>query len=108
MTQRTPNQNKSMHLYLTMLADELNAAGYDMRKVITMPIRATGENLKETMLKPIMNSLFPDVESTTELTTIQMMDVYEVMNAATAERLKVSIEWPSKERLYYEARGYVK
>ncbi|CAN8141896.1 hypothetical protein THIOSC13_810009 [uncultured Thiomicrorhabdus sp.] len=40
-----------------------------MRELIQIPIKPTAENVKETMIKPIMNALYPGKESTTELTT---------------------------------------
>ena len=56
---RTTQQNNSLHLYLTELADALNAAGYDFTdgKVITLPVSFTQENVKETMFKKVMASL---------------------------------------------------
>lgn len=96
--QRTGKQNNSLHLYISLLADTLAAAGYDMRQIIKVEITPTPENVKETMIRPIMKALFPDVTSTAQLTTKQINQVYDVVNRATAERLGVSIEFPSEEK----------
>jgi len=95
--QRTTLQNASLHVYAKLLAEKLAEAGLDMRKVIKVDITPTPENVKETMIKPVMTSLFPDKKSTRELSTKEIQQVYEVMNRATAERLGISIEWPSIE-----------
>ena len=65
--------------------------------VVKLPIRQTKENVKENMFKPVMNALYPDIKSTTDLSTTQMQHVYEVFNVAMGERLGVSADWPSIE-----------
>ncbi len=79
-----------------MLADEMNAAGYDFRKVIKVPVTFTGDNVKENMFKVIMNAMYCDKDSTTELSTVEIQNVYETMNAATAEKFGISIPWPDR------------
>lgn len=100
---RTDQQNKALHLYCELLAAALDSAGYDMRKLIKVPIKPTKENVKETMVRPVLNALYPDIKSTTEVTTVQMQELYEVLNRATAEKLGISIPWPSEESLSQEA-----
>ena len=99
---RTQQQNKCLHSYLTQVAAEMDAAGLDMRAVITVPIKPTLENVKHEMFKPVMRKTFPGVESTTELTTIQMQEVYEGFNAAIAQSLGISGDWPN-----YENKGEI-
>ena len=96
---RTALQNNALHLYLQRLAEALDASGMDMREVIRIPIQPTKENVKENMLRPVMKAMYPDKNSTTELTTKETMALYEVMNRATAERLGISVPWPCKEEL---------
>lgn len=97
--QRTTQQNKALHLYLERLAEALGDAGYDMREVIKVPIKPTKENVKEEMLKPVMKALWPNKKSTTELSSAEIGELYEVMNAATAGRLGISVLWPSEDEL---------
>ena len=103
MTTRTPTQNNALHLYLERLATALADSGQDMRQVIQVPIKPTKENVKELMLKPVMNALYPDITSTTKLSTAQVSELYETMNAATSERLGVSVTFPSHEELIQES-----
>ena len=101
--QRTHQQNRALHLYCQMVADELNAAGYDAQTVITLPISLTQDIVKDCIFRVIMRALYPDYESTTELSTTEMQNVYENMNAATAEKFGVSIPWPSEEAMQFDA-----
>lgn len=94
---RTLSQNAALHLYLTRLAEAMDEAGMDMKQVIHLPIRPTQENVKETMWKPVMNALYPEIKSTTELSTAQMVEVFENFNRAIGERLQIHVEWPSEE-----------
>ena len=48
------------------------------------------------MFKRVMKSLYPDKDSTTELTTVQVQDVYENLNRFTAERFGVGLQWPDR------------
>lgn len=93
---RTLTQNKALHLYFTQLADKLNDSDCTVQETITVPIAFTSQWVKEYMFKGIMSSMFPDLKSSSELSTTQLQEVYEVMNAATADRLGVSIEFPNR------------
>lgn len=99
MTTRTLRQNRALHLYIRQLAEAMDTAGMDMRKTIKVPIRPTEENVKETMIKPVMEAMWPDIHSTTELSTAQIGELYEVVNRFTAERLHLSIPFPSGEEV---------
>jgi len=99
MTQRTPPQNRSLHKYCNDLAHELNMAGYDFNdgRVIRLPVSFTKENTKKYIFHRVMRSLYPDIDSTADLTTVQMQDVYENVNRITAEQWGISVPWPSNE-----------
>lgn len=97
MSQRTPTQNASLHVYARLLAEGLNDAGYDVQTVITVPVSFTDKTVKKYMIKPIMKALYPDYESTTELSTTEIQEVYENLNRLTGEKFGVSIPWPSNE-----------
>ena len=104
MTQRSVSQNASLHLYLERIAEQLAESGQDMRLIVKIPIIPTKENIKEDLFKPFMHRIYPDIESTTQLDTKQMAFLYEVFNAAMAEKLKVSADWPSEMSLYNESQ----
>ena len=107
MTQRSPQQQKSLEVYCRGLADGLNAVGYDFTdgKVIRLPVAFTQENVKEYMFKKVMASLYPDKErkdgtfSTTDLDTKEIQKVYENLNLFTSEKFGVGMTWPSREDL---------
>ena len=66
--QRTLTQNRAIHKYCSMLADDLNGAGYDMKKVIKkeVDIPWSGDAAKDFLWRPIQKALgLP--ESTTDL-----------------------------------------
>jgi len=81
-----------------MLAESLNDSGQDMRMVLKPEIEIpwTLESIKMLMFKPIAKAMF-DVESTKDLDTKQISEVYEVLNRHTAEKLGVSVIWPHEE-----------
>ena len=93
---RTKKQNRCLHSYLGQMAKKLNKAGYDFKQVVKLPVSFTTSNMKEYMFKPVMTKTYPEIKSTTELTTKQMQDVYEGFNAAMADRLGVSGSWPDR------------
>lgn len=99
---RTSSQNKALHLWIRKLAEAMDDSGMDMRTVVKVPIKPTEANVKEEMLKPVMEALWPDIHSTTELSTAQIGELYEVMNRFTAERLHISVPFPSEEEMRQE------
>lgn len=102
---RTPTQNKAMHLYFTQLSDALNSAGYDIKKTMKagVDIPWTPSAVKERLWKVIENVMYQH-ESTTQLTTEQCSQVYEVVNRKIATTTGVSVPWPSKEELIHQSR----
>ena len=102
--QRSGQQNKALHKYCQMVADEMNAAGYDAQTVISLPISLTPEIVKECIFKVIMKALYPDKTSTTELSTTEIQDVYEIMNNAIGVKFGISMDWPSDESMSEEQR----
>lgn len=93
--QRTIKQNRAFYKYCELLANALTEAGHeDMRTVIKVPIAPTKELVKHNMVHPVMKAMFPDIDSSADLSTVQMQQLYEQMNLFTSERLGVSVEWP--------------
>lgn len=103
---RTTRQNKALHLFFTMLMQELNDAGLDQRKVLkpSVDIPWTPHAIKEQLWRPIQESLLGK-ESTTELETKEMTQVWEVLNRHLGEKFGVHVPFPSEEQLFdYEQR----
>lgn len=109
MTQRTTLQNRSLHKWATLMADSMNAAGYEQRAVM--------ENLHEdfdvpwsmeavkSIFRRVAGIMYPDVESTADLTTTQIQRVYEVVDAKLAEITGIRHEWPSEESMREKQRN---
>ena len=97
---RTGQQNKALHLYLTMLASALNAAGFDQRKVLAamkdgVEIPWSPDAAKENLYRPIMRAILGK-ESTADLEVTEVSRVYEVLNRFTAERFGISLQFPDR------------
>ncbi len=87
---RTLNQNRAIHLYLRLLADEMNKQGVTLQQVVKAiqraEIRPTEHNLKEVVWREMQKALFGK-ESTTELTTAEVDKVYEMVNAFVTTKI---------------------
>lgn len=99
--QRSKLQNRAIHAYLTMVANELQNQGQTMQdvvKVITkVEITPTKENVKEIIWREIQKALYGKV-STTELTTDQVSKIYEVMSMFLAREFEIDLPFPSEEQ----------
>lgn len=97
---RTARQNRSMHKWLQELAEALNAAGLDMRRVLKaeVDIPWTQVSAKEFLWRPIQQAMTGH-ESTTEPTTKDYIAIQETLIAHLAKKFGVSVEWPSIDRM---------
>lgn len=97
--QRTGAQNNAAHLYFEMLAHELNAAGYDMKKVLKheVDIEWSKEMVKRYLWKPIQKALY-DTDSTAELEKDQVSKVYEHLNRLIGEKCGIHVPFPNEEK----------
>lgn len=84
---RTTQQNRALHKFFTLLAEELNNAGLDQRKVLKpgVAIPWSGESIKSQIWKPIQQALY-EKKSTTELLKKEEIDkIYNVINKHLSE-----------------------
>ena len=100
MTQRTLKQNKSLHKFFTILAQDLNDAGLDQRKVLKPGIEIpwTSATIKAQLWKPIQDVML-EKESTTELTTKEVNQVYEVLIRHLGEKFGITTAFPSEQEI---------
>lgn len=72
---RTPQQNKSLWLYFSMVAKALNQAGLDMKKVLkpTVDIDWSKYTVHDYLWLPIQKALF-NTSSTTELKKLEQIN----------------------------------
>jgi len=98
MNSRTLQQNKALHKYCRMLSEALNDAGLDMKAVLKpeIDIPWSESTVKEHLWKPIQSAMI-DKESTTELDTKEVNQVYEVLNRHLAAKLGLSVPFPTRE-----------
>lgn len=95
---RTIQQNKALHLYFTLLSDELNSAGLDMRKTLKPEIAIpwTPETIKEYIWRPVQIAQLNKI-STTELNSDEITKIWETLNRHFGERFGLYVPFPSVE-----------
>lgn len=103
MSERTPQQNRALHLYLRELAQALNDAGLDMRAVLKpgVSISWTEEMAKNYLWRPIQK-IMTNIESTADLDKLDVSEIYKVLDRHIAEKFGVHVEFPSDERMAHE------
>ena len=96
---RSQKQNRSLHLFFTMISQQLNEIGIEYRyfglKGHELALMYTPELVKMFFWKPIQLALF-DFESTTKLTTEQMNKIIDVIIKFFGDK-GVLIEFPNIE-----------
>lgn len=95
MEKRTIQQNKALHKFFTMLSEDLTAAGLDMKKTLKEEVEIpwTPEMVKEHLWRPIQEVMV-EKESTTELTTKQVNEIYEVLIRHMGSKFGITTEFP--------------
>jgi hypothetical protein len=97
-SQRTEKQNNALHQYLTWLADALNDAGLDQRKVLKpeVDIPWTKTSAKEFLWKPIQEAL-TNKESTKDADRVEYSKVKDVLERHLAQKFGLPpIPWPRR------------
>jgi len=95
--QRTLKQNKSLHKFCELLADELNAAGLDMKTVLkpSVDIPWSKTSVKEFLWRPIQEAMLQK-ESTTELNSAEPSEIHAVLMRHLSEKFGVYVSWPNR------------
>ena len=96
--QRSLTQNQALHKYFTMLADELNGSGFDMRRTLKhdVDIPWTMEAVKEHLWKPIQTAITKE-KSTAKVDRKDYSKIYDVLSRHLSQKLGVFVSWPSKD-----------
>lgn len=97
--QRTLQQNKSLHKFCELLADALNDAGYEMKKVLeakAVDVPWNKYTVKEVLWRPIQTAMTGKT-STTELNTVDPSEVYDVLMRHMNQHFGINVEWPSHQ-----------
>lgn len=95
--QRTLTQNKALHKFCELLADELNAAGLDIKTVLkpSVDIPWRKESVKEFLWRPIQNAMVQK-ESTTELNSVEPSEIHAVLMRHLSEKFGIYVSWPNR------------
>ena len=95
--QRSVPQNKALHKYCELLADELNDRGLDMKVVLSHhpEISWTKEAVKEKLWRPIQEAML-NKKSTTKANRDEYPKVYDELNKHLINLHGVSVPWPEK------------
>ena len=97
---RTEKQSSSRWLYLEAIAKQLNDAGIDRQKLITVIKENAGvnaQNDRQTLYldywRPVHDALYPEKS---RLSKVEIQKVYEAMNNHCANTFGASAAWPDK------------
>jgi hemoglobin-like flavoprotein len=107
--QRTAQQNKALHLYLTQVAQELDRQGHTMqnvvKKITKVEIKPTLYNVKEMIWREIQKAVLGK-DSTTFLEKNEIDQVYDVMNKWLGTYFEIYIPFPNDEQRQWENAYY--
>jgi hypothetical protein len=94
--QRTIQQNKALWTYFELLAQTLNDAGLDMKVVLKPDIEIpwSKQTIHDYLWLPVQEML-KQKKSTTELTTTEINEVWEILNRHLSEKFGLYIAFPS-------------
>ena len=97
MEVRSDQQNRAIHLYLQMVAHELQNGGHTMQDVVSkinkVEIIPTPKNIKELVWREIQK-VQVGKKSTTELTKHEVSEVYDVMSMWLAKNFEIDLPFP--------------
>ena len=100
---RTELQNRSLHLYYTLLATAFNDAGLTVMVVLKALFKTpnfawSAHLIKERIWRDVQEQTL-GTTSTTKLDTTNVSLIYDSINRATSEKLGVSVPFPDKYSL---------
>lgn len=97
---RTSKQNRSLHLFFTLLAYEMKEQGLDMRTVLkpSIEITPTMELCKEYLWRPIQIAKYGKA-STTEITTKELQAIYQDLDRFFLSKHQINLPFPSEDNL---------
>ena len=96
----TRQQQKALHLFFTLLAKELNDAGFDVRKTLRQDVEIPWTNymVKEFLWRPVMKAMYGN-RSTRYMASNELDKIFDTINRAIGERTGVHMDFPSIESL---------
>jgi len=98
---RTIVQNRSLHLYCKQVAEALNNRDLGVTAVLKPELKFSMLTVKEQLWKPILAAL-RGKESTTQMGTQEINDVYDVMNKALSQKFSIHVPFPSVDSMVFQ------
>ena len=91
-------QRKALHLYFNLLAEALNEAGFDMKKVLKQEVDIpwNKDTVKEYLWRPIQKA-YLGIESSNNLEQDQIDKVWEILNRMIGEKTGVHVPFPCED-----------
>lgn len=108
---RTDQQNRAMHKFFEVLAEDMNEHGIDLRNVLVemqfADISATKSNVKDLVWRPFQKALL-NKKSTTELSKQKDIDlIWDNLNSFFIDKFKYQIpQFPSIEEMMIKEGWY--
>ncbi len=105
MAKRSEQQNKALHKWFSLVAEELNRGGYTVQLVLKekMDLDWDGSKVKELLWRPAQKAIVRK-ESTKDLEKAGDIDpVFDHLNRHLGEKFGVHVDWPSYEASYDDA-----
>ena len=101
--QRTRRQNAALHVLFRLLADALNDAGLDQRRVLKPSVMISWDekSVKDRIWRQVMEAQLGKT-STTELNTKDVDAVFETINRHLGEKFGLHVSFPSIESIIFE------
>ena len=98
---RTPTQNNCIHEYCQRVADALNEAG--LEQVVTSPVLSKPMEIPwskvsvKLLLWHTVQLAKTNKESSTDLSTTEVSDIYDIIHRHLAQSFGLQVEWPTYE-----------
>jgi len=98
MKHRTTQQNKALHKWFELLSEDLNNAGYTVRKTLKADFELdwTSTLIKEILFKSIIKAKFGK-SKTSELSSGELQLAYDELNRHLGEKFGIHTPFPSLE-----------
>lgn len=96
---RTDAQNRALHVYFRRLAEEMNDAGFELKRFFEtkeMDVPWSAERVKDLIWRQIQEAML-DKKSTRKLTTEEVSRVYEVVTRKIAEMTGLYVAFPERD-----------
>ncbi len=100
---RSAQQNRTLHMWLEMIAGALNDAGLDIKQVIKADVSWTMTSVKEIIWRSIQKAI-THKQSSTKLTQEEFSQTVETVNRLMGEKYGIHVKFPSIDNMLIEGQ----